>query len=68
MNEKNSTETIVATAADAPETVSDEALETVDGGYRYELKNVIVSSYSMHGNPGDKLGNFEIQDLMTTKG
>ncbi|MFK7944349.1 MAG: hypothetical protein AB8B85_15745 [Paracoccaceae bacterium] len=43
---------IVATEVNEPEMITDEALEDVDGGYRYELKNVMVSSYNFSGSAG----------------
>lgn len=37
------------TEATAAEELSDEAVESVEGGYSYALKNVMVSSYNVNG-------------------
>ena len=46
--DKHQDNDIVASAADAPETIGDEQLEDIDGG-AWTLRNVHVSSYSIGG-------------------
>lgn len=49
MTDPKNNDDIITSADEQPETLIDEQLEDVDGGYRYELKNVMVSSYNLGG-------------------
>lgn len=51
MSYRESTKASPSTGIDAaPEVMNDDALDDIQGGLRYELKNVHVTSYSIQGS------------------
>ncbi len=55
---------IINTADDQPETLIDDQLDNVDGGLGYQLKNVMVTSYSIGGANADTVYGGGISDTI----
>lgn len=56
--DKQKDDDIISTAEDAPEMITDEQMEDVDGG-AWTLKNVSVSSYSFGGTSALNQSNMD---------